>query len=138
MRYLQHFNSRLKKLRGRLGLELSDISRICNIDLGEVARWELTADGERSYPDLDQLLDLALKTGTPLTDLVDMDELALDPGQLDLPGFADVDDGGVGDALDNLQALVARVSLSRQEQELLRRFRDADSENQRLILQLMR
>ena len=137
MRYLRHFNTRLQALRERLHLSPSDVARLCDTAPEVVARWELETSGERCYPSVEQLLDLSLHTGTPLIDLLDLESRDTRNGQLELPGFGQVDDGGFAEALNQLESLVAQAELTEDERTLLQRYRQTSDENRHLILQLL-
>lgn len=62
-----------------------------------------------------------------------------DNGQLELPGIAALEK--CDDLLLSLEVLeeqMARVQLTKEEEELLRRFRRSDTDNRRMVLQLLR
>lgn len=135
MRYLSSFHRRLRYLRDEQHLSEGDVAEVCGVDEQVVRLWESPDAGQRGFPTVDQLLTLCFRTHTPLERLLDVEP---DGGndQLELPGLS-VDESDLGKALDELQRQIGRWLPDTQERELLRRFRMADAENQRLILQLL-
>lgn len=136
MRYLQSFNRRLRQLRDERRLSHRDIARICNVDEPLVQAWEATDPRLRRYPDVCELLDLCLKTETPLETLLDMD-LVGSTGQLELPGLTFTNTDDLSRALRELEQEIERIRLSDEEAELLRRFRKSSPENRRMVLQIL-
>ncbi len=137
MRCLQSFNQRCRRIRDQRQLSRLELAALCGTTEDTVSAWEMHSPLERAYPTLDQLVQLSVQTGTPLTQLLDLDEAESDAMQLMLPGLDTTDDRGVSGAVEELEALVEGMLLSQQEQELIRRFRLSDAEQQRLILQLL-
>lgn len=136
MRYLQTFNRRLRQIREAGRLSRWDVAQICNVDEARVMSWEAADARQRSYPGVTELLDLCIRTETPLEDLLDLD----DPdggGQLELPGLAFSNTDDLTEALRELEQEINRVQLSEEEGKLLRRFRNTTAENRRLILQIL-
>lgn len=136
MRYLQSFNRRLRRIREAGHWSLTDIADMCDVNEAEVRCWEAMDARKRLYPGVGELLDLCLKTETPLEDLLDMDEGA-DSGQLELPGLAFSNGDDLSAALRQLEQEISRVQLSEDEMELLRRFRKSDNDNRRMVMQLL-
>jgi len=136
MRYLQSFNRRLRRLRDERALSHRDIARICDVDESLVQAWEATDPRLRRYPDVCELLDLCLKTETPLESLLDMD-LVDNSRQLELPGLAFSNTDDLGRALRELEREIERLRPTDEEAELLRRFRKSSPENRRMVLQLL-
>jgi len=136
MRYLQSFNRRLRHLRETGQLSVSDVANLCGVDEARVRSWEATDARQRGFPGISELLDLCLKTETPLEHLLDMDD-AGDSGQLELPGLAFSNSDDLSVALRELEQELNRVQLSEDESELLRRFRKTTDDNRRMVLQLL-
>lgn len=136
MRYLQTFNRRLRQIREAGQLSRGDVAQMCGVDEVRVANWEATDARQRSYPGVAELLDLCIKTETPLEDLLDPDDTG-DTGQLELPGLAFSQGDDLSAALTELEKEISRFQLSDDEAELLRRFRKTSAENRRMILQIL-
>lgn len=136
MRYLQSFNRRLREFRDARHLTDSDIAALLRVDDAIIRYWEMEDERKRTYPSIDNLLDLCLKTETPLEHWLDLDGIP-NGTQLDLPGLAMVEESDLGPLLEQLQLEMLRLIPSEEEKELLRRFRRTSAENRRLILQLM-
>jgi transcriptional regulator with XRE-family HTH domain len=136
MRYLQTFNRRLRQIRESGGLSYRDVAQLCGVDETRVKSWEASDDRQRSYPSVNELLDVCIKTETPLEDLLDLGNPG-DNSQLELPGLAFSNSDDLAVALRQLEQEISRIQLSDEETELLRRFRRASTENRRMILQLL-
>ena len=136
MRYLQSFNRRLRRIREQGQLSLGDVAEMCGVDEARVRSWEATDARQRGYPGVSELLDFCLKTETPLERLLDMDDDGED-GQLELPGLAFSNSDDLSVALKELEQEINRIQLSDDETELLRRFRKASADNQRMVFQLL-
>ncbi|MCK7547394.1 helix-turn-helix transcriptional regulator [Marinobacter koreensis] len=136
MRYLQSFHRRLRQLREAGRLSCEDVAQMCGVDEQRVRSWEADEVRHRSYPGVTELLDLCLKTETPLENLVDL-ELPDGGGQLELPGLAFSQADDLSEALKELEQQLDRVQLSDSERELLRRFRKTSPDNRRMVLQLL-
>ncbi len=136
MRYLESFHRRLRELREHGRLSLWDVAQICGVDEERVRGWESADPRQRCYPSAAELLDLCLKTETPLETLLDIDDAGQD-GQLELPGLAFSNSDDLSVALAELEKELNRVQLTDDEAELLRRFRKASPENRRMVLQLL-
>ena len=136
MKYLRSFNRKLAKLMDEKNLDLEAVSVICSVEEAQVERWLTEVDARRAYPNLDQLIDLCLRTGASLETVLDID--VPDHGsQLELPGLAFVEDSDIARSLDVLARQIDKVVPTEQEVELLRRFRRSTDENRKLIIQLM-
>lgn len=135
MRYLATFNHRLRALREQQCLSEGDIAYLCQVDEQLVRRWESIDSALRCFPNIDQLVTLCYRTRTPLEQLLALDGVCID-GQLELPGLAP-DGSDLGSVVDELQREVSIRLPHAQERKLLDRFRAADPESQRLILQLL-
>src|SRR5690554_7863792 len=83
MRYLQSFHRRLRQLRQTGQLSLADVANMCGVDEARVGSWEAIDPKQRSYPGVSELLDVCLKSETPLDQLLDMDDVG-DIGRLEL------------------------------------------------------
>lgn len=136
MRYMQSFYRRLRQLREFGQLSRSDIAELCGVDEARVSRWESSDPRQRLYPEVDQLMDLCLKTETSLDALLDIDE-STDEGQMELPGLTFSNGQELAAALSQLEQELERVQPSEEEAELLRRFRNSSLENRRLVLQIL-
>lgn len=136
MRYLRSFNRRLQEFRDARHLTDGDIAALLRVDEAVIRYWEMDDERKRTYPSIDNLLDLCLKTETPLEHWLELDGIP-NGTQLQLPGLAMVEESDLGPLLEQLQMEVLRLVPSEEEKELLRRFRRANDENRRLILQLM-
>ena len=115
---------------------LSDYSLICGVDEARVRSWEAEDGRQRGFPGVTELLDLCLRTETPLEQLLDMEE-AGDSDQLELPGLAFSNSDDLSVALQELEQEISRVQLTDGEAELLRRFRKTTDDNRRMVLQLL-
>lgn len=135
MRYLSSFNHRLRQLRDVRCLSESDVALMCDVDEHLVRCWETGNAAQRCFPSIDQLLTLCFKTQTPLHRLLD-DEAMASENQLELPGLA-ADQVELDATIDELQREVSARLPSLEEWQLLKRFRAADAENRRLILDLL-
>ncbi|MCG7199444.1 XRE family transcriptional regulator [Marinobacter pelagius] len=136
MRYLQSFNRRLRQLREQGRLSSWDVAEMCGVDEARVLSWEATDARQRSYPGVVELLDLCLKTETPLEHLLDL-EAQGEGGQLELPGLAFSNSDDLSVALKELEEEIERIQLTDEESELLRRFRRTSTENRRMVFQLL-
>ncbi len=136
MRYLQSFNRRLRQFRESRNLSQGDLARLSQVEVSVVNAWEMEDHRKRSFPTVDNLLDLCLQTDTPLDYWLDM-ENSLTARQLELPGLAYVEESDLGPALDQLQSEISHLLPNSEEIELLRRFRRTSAENRKLIIQLM-
>lgn len=136
MRYLLSFNRRLRSLRKKCELSVADVADMCGVDEACVLGWEATDTKQRTYPGVNELLDLCLRTETTLEYLLDMEDCG-DSGQLELPGLTFSRGDDLATALKQLEQEVKRVQLSDEEAELLRRFRKTSAENRRMILQIL-
>jgi len=137
MKYLSKFYKHLKQLRDEKRLTEDDISVICQVDVSVVKAWEAHQDDKRCFPTIDNLIDLCLKTGTPLEALLELNVDHEDEEQLELPGLAFIDEHDVNLSLDHLQKEIDKLLPTDDELELLKRYRRSDEENKKLILQLM-
>jgi transcriptional regulator with XRE-family HTH domain len=124
-------------LRRAKKLTLDDIARVCDVDKSLVVAWEASSASQRAYPSFDHIMDLYLKLGMDLLELIDLDAIHAHGGQIELPGLSDTDDEDLGHSLEALQEAIEDLMPDEQERELLRRFRNADPERQRFILQLI-
>lgn len=136
MRYLQTFNRRLRQIRETGGLSYRDMAQLCGVDEARIESWEASDDRQRSYPSVNELLDVCLKTETPLENLLDVVD-SDDGSQLELPGLAFSNSDDLAVALKQLEQEIGRIQLSDEETELLRRFRRASTESRRMILQIL-
>ncbi|WP_166268482.1 helix-turn-helix domain-containing protein [Marinobacter caseinilyticus] len=136
MRYMQSFYRRLRQMREARGLSLTDVADLCGVDESQVERWESFEPKRRAYPSVEEFLDICLRTGTPIDELLDFDDLA-DAGQLELPGLAFSNNNDLTDALVLLGREFQRLQLPESEVELLRRFRSSTTENRRRVLRLL-
>lgn len=136
MRYMKSFHRRLQGLRESRQLSVGDVARLCEVDERRVMGWESDNPKNRSYPDIDELMDLCLKTETPLDALLDFED-APDAGQLELPGLTFSNDTDLANALESLEREINRVKPSEEEMEMLRRFRKTTAENRRMVIQLL-
>ncbi|NWO06426.1 MAG: helix-turn-helix transcriptional regulator [Alteromonadaceae bacterium] len=137
MGYLQFFNRRLRRIREIGHLSVADVAEMCGVDEALVRSWEALDARRRAYPGVGELLDLCLNTGTPLEFLLDVDA-DVETGQLELPGLMSSHNDDLSVVLDELEEEIDRVTLTDEETELLRRFRRSDSDNRRMVLQLLR
>lgn len=136
MRYLQTFNRRLRQIREAGQLSRWDVAEMCGVDETRVTSWEARDTKQRSYPSVTELLDLCIRTETPLEDLLELDDSG-DTGQLELPGLAFSQGDDLSTALKELEQEINRIQLSEEEVELLRRFRKTSADNRRMVLQLL-
>jgi len=109
---------------------------MCDVDEARVISWEATDARQRAYPGVVELLDLCLKTETPLEHLLDL-EVQGEGGQLELPGLAFSNSDDLSVALKELEQELERIQLTDEESELLRRFRRTSTENRRMVFQLL-
>lgn len=137
MKYLRHFYKHLQQLREEKRLTEEDISVICQVDASVVRAWESHQPEKRCFPTIDNLIDLCLKTGTPLEALLEVNQTIDGDEQLELPGLAFIDEHDVNLSLDYLHKEIEKILPTDDEVELLKRFRRCDDENKKLILQLM-
>jgi transcriptional regulator with XRE-family HTH domain len=137
MKYLRNFYSDLKHLREEKRLTKDDISVICQVDVSVVTAWEAEQKDKRCFPTIDNLIDLCLKTGTPLEALLALNYDNKGEEQLELPGLAFIDEHDVNLSLDYLHKEIEKLLPSEDEIELLKRYRRSDEESKELILQLM-
>ena len=139
MKYLKSFHQHLAVQRRRRKMTLEDIATLCQVDVALVMAWESPTEVQRAYPTAEQLIDLCLKGGMRLEQLIDLEAKQADVGQLQLPGFGDAadDDKDLGKSLEALQNAFEAWLPDEQERALLRRFRNADPDKQRFILQLI-
>ena len=117
-------------------MSIEDIAKYCLVDASVVDAWESEAIDKRFYPSLDNLLDLCFRAGVALEYFVELPESAAQQ-QLDLPGLSQSVDSDLRETLEELDAELEKLIPSKEEQELLRRFRKSDKENRELILQLI-
>jgi transcriptional regulator with XRE-family HTH domain len=137
MKYLRTFNQRLCELRKKKKLTKTDIAMFCQVDESVVTGWEAAANDQRSFPTIDQLLDLCVKTGVSLSELLDFRQpLSVSP-QLDLLSFMETEQGDLNSVLIELGDAVDAALPDEQERDLLRRFRLCDDEKKEFILQLL-
>lgn len=137
MKYLRTFNHRLGELRRKKKLTQLDIATFCRVDEATVADWESLFETRRSFPTLDQLLDLSIKTGESLETFLDLELFNEDGPQLDLLSFADHGRGDLTQVLNELGDTINSVLPTDHEQILLRRFRLCDDEKREFIMQLL-
>lgn len=135
MKYLSKFNRQLSQLREDKHLALDDVSDLCQVDVNTVKAWGHEQEELRCYPTIDNLIDLCLKTGTPLEYFLELSGAGDE--QLELPGLAFIEEHDVNLSLDQLQKEIEKTMPSDDELELLKRYRNSDDESQKLILQLM-
>lgn len=138
MKYLKHFNQQLKSIRLSKKLTQQDIGEFCLVDTNVVEAWESESVSARSYPTLDNILDLCFKTGMTLDYFIQFPNQG-DVKQLNLPGlvFAEDQEVDLSESLKHLDEQIERLIPSEDEKELLKRFRQSDEQNKELILQLM-
>lgn len=140
MRYMHTFNRRLEQVRAAANLSLSDVAELCEVDESLVAAWESRDATQRRFPGVVQLMNLCLRTGTPLESLLDLDDEAVE-GQLELPGLAFSNGDDLSQAVNQLEKEIGRLQpasqLSEEENRLLRRFRKSSAENRRMVMQLL-
>ena len=137
MKYLNSFNKQLRFFRDTHRLSSSDIAELCNVDVSVVKSWEADAEQSRTYPSLENLLDLCFKSGSSLEYFIDIpkDE---NFKQLELPGlqFA-IDESDLAETLNKLDKELEKIIPVEQEAELLKRFRKSNEQNRELIMQLI-
>ncbi|PID41871.1 MAG: transcriptional regulator [Gammaproteobacteria bacterium] len=136
MKYLSGFNKKLSRLRHDKGFSCEDIARLVGVDVDVVNAWENTSDEQRSYPDLDNVIDLCLSASVSLDELLTVPEDEAN-FQLELPGLRFVEEADLSRSLDFLQYEIDKLIPTEDELELLRRFRQCDDESRKLIIQLM-
>jgi transcriptional regulator with XRE-family HTH domain len=136
MHYMQSFNWRLRQLREARKMSVPELAALCGVEEAVINAWEAPRARRRGYPDIDQLMNLCLVTDTSLDVLLDLPEAAY-IGQMELPGLADEGEPDLIDSLKRLEAELARVQLSEEERELLRRFKKTTTENRRLVMQIL-
>jgi transcriptional regulator with XRE-family HTH domain len=137
MKYLLTFNSRLRELRQKKKLSQEDIAAFCNVDVTVVDGWE-QPDGEwRSYPVLEQLLDLCLKTGTRLEAILDLQPGAGGKLQMELPGLVEERKTDLYQSISELADVFDDVLPDEMERRLLKRFRKCDAVRKQLILSML-
>lgn len=136
MKYLKQFNHQLRTMREKRRLSQKDIAAYCLVDPSVVESWEADQIDIRCYPSLANILDLCFKTGTALENFVDMPEAPIER-QLALPGLSLGEEGDLSDSLSTLDEQIEKLIPSKDEQELLRRYRKSDPQTRELILQLI-
>ncbi|MBS3804750.1 MAG: helix-turn-helix transcriptional regulator [Oleiphilaceae bacterium] len=136
MHYMQSFNWRLRQLREARNLSQTELAAICHVEETLIVAWESPNPRRRSYPGVDQLVDLCLATDAPLDTLLDLPDAA-DLGQMELPGLTQTGDTDLTESLKRLEAELSRIQLSEEERELLRRFSKTSTENRRLVMKLL-
>lgn len=136
MRYLQSFNRRLRQFRDSRNLSQGELAKLAQVEANVVDSWEAEEGRRRTYPSVDNLLDLCLQTDTTLEYWLDLEKM-LSARQLELPGLTYLEDSDLAPALDQLQAEISQRLPNQEEMELLKRFRRTSAENRRLIIQLM-
>lgn len=136
MRYLQSFNRRLRQFRDARNLSQAELGKLVQVEAGIIDSWETEEGRRRTFPSVDNLLDLCLRTDTALAYWLDL-EKELSARQLELPGLTCVEDSDLAPALERLQSEISQRLPNQEELELLRRFRRTSAENRRLIIQLM-
>lgn len=135
MKYLKRFHVKLKEFRQSCQLTSADIAQICSVDSKLAEAWEIEDENKRSYPSLENLLDLCFKSGKALEYFIEVPN-AKDNEQLELPGLAPVNDD-LSDSLTALNKQIDKLIPSEDEQELLRRYRKSDAQAKELLLQLI-
>ncbi|WP_369602336.1 helix-turn-helix transcriptional regulator [Hahella sp. SMD15-11] len=137
MRYLSAFNVRLRLIREKHRMTPEDVAALVGVDSGLVHKWEALSEQVRCYPNVDQLIELCLKTGESLRAFLDLEHLDSDPGdQLSLPGFDEAGD----DLLRAVGTLMERVESSlpdARERKILEAFRRCDGDRQALVLGML-
>ena len=123
-------------MREKRRLSQKDIAAYCLVDPSVVESWEADQIDIRCYPSLANILDLCFKTGTALENFVDMPEAPIER-HLALPGLSLGEEGDLSDSLSTLDEQIEKLIPSKDEQELLRRYRKSDPQTRELILQLI-
>ncbi len=136
MKYLSKFNLKIASIRKDKQLSAEDLAQLANVDASVVHTWEQANGDYRSYPSLDNLIDLCLNLGMSLDSFLDV-EADVEEQQLELPGLRFIEEGDLAQSLDALQLEIEKLIPTEEEIELLRRFRRSDEENRKLIIQLM-
>ena len=135
-KYLTHFNVQLKRFRERQHLSIEKVADYCLVDPSVVEAWESENAGQRCYPSLDNLLDLCFKTGASLEIFVNLPD-SMNSEQLDLPGLAMMEEGDLSETLSALDEQLDKLIPSKDEMELIRKYRKSNQQNRELILQLI-
>lgn len=117
-------------------LSHQDIAAFCLVDPLVVESWETQDNELRCFPSLDNLLDLCFKTGTTLESFIDIPAPPV-AKQLGLPGINLGDENDLSDSLVELDEQIGKFIPSKDEGELLRRYRKSDKQTKELILQLI-
>ncbi len=136
MKYLSGFNEKLSHLRHDKNLSHEDIAAFANVEVAVAKAWENLSAEQRVYPTLDNVIDLCLSMSLSLDQLLNVAEEQTGV-QLELPGLRLVEEGDLSQSLDSLQYEIDKWIPTEEEVELLKRFRNSDDENRKLILQLM-
>ena len=136
MKYLSKFYQKISVVRQEKKLAIEDVAQIANVDVTVVQAWEQLKPDCRSYPSLDNLIDLCLSLDLSLDSFLDV-EPDKEELQLELPGIRFIEEGDLAKSLDALQLEIEKFIPTDEEVELLRRFRRSDAENRKLIIQLM-
>ncbi|RMF13678.1 MAG: XRE family transcriptional regulator [Gammaproteobacteria bacterium] len=137
MRYLSAFNTRFRALRERHRLTQEDVAALIGVDVGLIRRWEETSEAQRCYPNVEQLIDVCIRTGEPLDALLDLEALRAEQGdQLALPGL-DEGEEGLDEALDTLISELEQRLPDSRERRMLKAFRECDADRQMLVLQML-
>ncbi|ARU56989.1 MAG: helix-turn-helix domain-containing protein [Pseudomonadales bacterium] len=134
MKYLTQFSEKLCLFRQQNNLSIEEVARLCNVNDDIVESWE--RPDNKTFPSLENLLDLCFKANARLEHLIDCDAGALDQ-QLELPGLRFIEEGDISQSVDVLLQEVEKVIPDKDEVELLKRFRRSDAESRKLIIQLM-
>lgn len=137
MKYLRSFNQKMRELRHKKKLTTEDIAVFCMVDESAVRSWEAVGDVQRSFPTIDQLLDLCVKTNVPLELLLDLDQRPPASPQLDLLGYPENSAEDLSTVLTELGDALESALPDERERELLRRFRHCDDEKRSFIMQLL-
>ena len=137
MKYFKSFNQRLAEQRRKKKLTQDDLALICQVDPVVVAAWESLYESQRAYPEASHLIDLCVKAGMHLEQLIDLDASPANIRQFELPGFSSTDEKDLTKTVEELQSVLENLLPDEQERALLKRFRNADADKRRFILQLI-
>jgi len=136
MSYLKTFGLRFRRWREIERLNFATIAQLTGIPVEALRAWETSSDTDRMLPSLDELLILCREFEVDLAYWLDGVE-HFDKSQLRLPGLEEDSSENIVEKLNELEMKLAAIVPSKDELELLRRYRLSSDHQRRALFQML-
>ena len=136
MSYLKTFGLRFRRWREIERLNFATIAQLTGIPVEALRAWETSSDTDRMLPSLDELSILCREFEVDLAYWLDGVE-HFDKSQLRLPGLEEDSSENIVEKLNELEMKLAAIVPSKDELELLRRYRLSSDHQRRALFQML-